>query len=342
GLGHHARVCERQHFRLRGPAERRHHHVERGRDRLDPGRRAHAPQRRTQHFRRRVRRARDRSVRLARAHHHCREVQRMAHPLQRLRARHAPVLPPLEQLGRVAFAPAVPRRVQHDDAVAVPFGRIHRPPQLRRLRAERDDLHDARALEPRDRVDGALVVPFREHDAALQRRRPHRELLEERAHDPRRARAYFACSRARTAGATRSLTSPPSDAISRTSEADRNEYCTSGARNTVSTSGQSCRFISAIWNSYSKSETARSPRMMSGAPWLRANSTSRPANSITSTRGSSANTSRIISTRSSTVKSPCFACVAVCATATMMRSTKRSPRRTMSSWPFVIGSNEPG
>ena len=38
-------------------------------------------------------------------------------------------------------------------------------------------------------------------------------------------------------------------------------YCSSGIRKTVSTSLYSRRFMSAIWNSYSMSETARRPRM---------------------------------------------------------------------------------
>ena len=41
---------------------------------------------------------------------------------------------------------------------------------------------------------------------------------------------------------------------------------TEGTMNTVSRLGDRWRFISAIWNSYSKSLTARSPRMISDAP----------------------------------------------------------------------------
>src|SRR5690606_3006822 len=49
--------------------------------------------------------------------------------------------------------------------------------------------------------------------------------------------------------------SPSSRVISRTSDDDRNDSSAAGARNTVSTCGLSSRFISAIWNSYSKSWT---------------------------------------------------------------------------------------
>ena len=51
--------------------------------------------------------------------------------------------------------------------------------------------------------------------------------------------------------------------------------------------GCSWRFISAIWNSYSKSLTARSPRTTIEAPTFRANSASSPSNDSKATRGSS-------------------------------------------------------
>ena len=46
-------------------------------------------------------------------------------------------------------------------------------------------------------------------------------------------------------------------------------YCSCGIMNTVSTVWRSLRFMSAIWNSYSKSETARMPRTMQSAPLAR-------------------------------------------------------------------------
>jgi len=42
-------------------------------------------------------------------------------------------------------------------------------------------------------------------------------------------------------------------------------YFSSAIRKTVSMSGSWLRFMSAIWNSYSKSETALSPRMTAQA-----------------------------------------------------------------------------
>ena len=44
--------------------------------------------------------------------------------------------------------------------------------------------------------------------------------------------------------------------------------------------------------------------------------------------------------RSSALKCGCLA--AFCSTATTTPSNSRSARRMMSTWPFVIGSNEPG
>src|SRR6059058_3607669 len=52
---------------------------------------------------------------------------------------------------------------------------------------------------------------------------------------------------------------------------------------TVSKFSDMWRFISAIWNSYSKSLTARRPRMLSLAPIFLAKSTSSPSNCVTST-----------------------------------------------------------
>ena len=47
-------------------------------------------------------------------------------------------------------------------------------------------------------------------------------------------------------------------------------YCSAGIMNTVSSVGSRWRFISAIWNSYSKSDTARSPRTIALARRRRA------------------------------------------------------------------------
>ena len=70
----------------------------------------------------------------------------------------------------------------------------------------------------------------------------------------------------------------------------------SGTR--VSTSGISWRFMPAIWNSYSKSLTARRPRTTTLPPWPTTKSRSRPRKAITSTFGYLAASSAAISSRS--------------------------------------------
>src|SRR5207244_3682167 len=81
----------------------------------------------------------------------------------------------------------------------------------------------------------------------------------------------------------------------------------------LSLPGARLRCMSAIWNSYSKSLTARKPRTITVAPAARANSASSPSNDRTSTLGS-ATACRINATRSSRVKRGCFATLTATAT----------------------------
>ncbi len=67
---------------------------------------------------------------------------------------------------------------------------------------------------------------------------------------------------------------------------------------------------------------------------------SRPEKAFTFTFGWFRKTSRVIWTRSSTVKSGAFSVLQ--RTATRTRSKMWQPRWTRSTCPFVIGSNEPG
>src|SRR5690348_16789124 len=72
--------------------------------------------------------------------------------------------------------------------------------------------------------------------------------------------------------------SPPSMAISLTS-LEEIAWCRGSAiRNTVSISVLRRWFIATIWNSYSKSDTARRPRMIIEAPTSAANLTNRLSN----------------------------------------------------------------
>src|SRR6185503_19249743 len=96
----------------------------------------------------------------------------------------------------------------------------------------------------------------------------------------------------------------------------------------------------ASWNSYSKSDTARSPRSTTRARCLRTNSVRSPENPTTSTFFMSPSTSRAIAMRSSSVKNGCFALLSAIASTTLSKSV--AARRTRSSWPRVSGSNVPG
>ncbi len=98
--------------------------------------------------------------------------------------------------------------------------------------------------------------------------------------------------------------------------------------------------MSAIWNSYSKSDTARMPRMMMVASISLRKFTSRPVNGRTSTAGLPTYSSRIISARSVALNSaflPAFSRIP-----TTTRGKICEARVTMSTCPMWKGSNEPG
>jgi hypothetical protein len=111
-------------------------------------------------------------------------------------------------------------------------------------------------------------------------------------------------------------------------------------RKTVSASSRSFRFIRAIWNSYSKSDTARRPRMIARAPRRAVRSTRSPSNTTISIWRRCRVASRIIWTRSSSVNSAVFAGLVTTATTSSSKSWRLRSMR--SRWPFVSGSNEPG
>src|SRR6266853_2854514 len=96
----------------------------------------------------------------------------------------------------------------------------------------------------------------------------------------------------------------------------------------------------AIWNSYSKSDTARRPRRTTCAFCSRTKSISKPRKPSTFTLLYGLSTSRARRTRSSTVKNGFF--VWLSAMPTTISSNKAAARLTRSWWPNVIGSNVPG
>ncbi len=112
----------------------------------------------------------------------------------------------------------------------------------------------------------------------------------------------------------------------------------------LTASGSRRAFIEAIWNSYSKSETARSPRIITLAPTSCVKCISRLRKERTSTSALlvsiTPSSSRTIWTRSSIENKGPFP--ALCATATIRWSTTRVAREMMSMCPKVIGSKVPG
>src|SRR5467141_125735 len=153
----------------------------------------------------------------------------------------------------------------------------------------------------------ARVIAFGEDDAWSGVPRPLIYVVE-KAHFPNLRFSAFC-----TVGSTSCDTSPPKRATSRTRLELTKVRSKAGTRNTVSIFGARLRFINAIWNSYSKSDTARKPRMITEAPTFLANSASSPSNDCTSKRLSG--TACLISaTRSSSEKSGCFATFTATAT----------------------------
>src|SRR5207245_2625570 len=150
----------------------------------------------------------------------------------------------------------------------------------------------------------------------------------------------FSASRFSTIVGTIPVTDVPKPATSLMRREEMYVYFSCGMRNTVSTVDRSLRFISAIWNSYSKSETARMPRTMQSARSRATRSISNPSNATMRKLLSPAVASSIISRRSLTVKSGCFEGFAT--TATISSSKIWRLRWMTSMWPLCTGSNMPG
>src|SRR5689334_13102581 len=154
---------------------------------------------------------------------------------------------------------------------------------------------------------------------------------------------YFSVSRLSTIGGTMPATDVPKLATSLMRRDEMYVYRSCGIRNTVSTVDGSLRFMSAIWNSYSKSDTARMPRTMQSARSRATRSINRPSNETIRRCGPTPRfvvASSIISRRCSTVKSGCLDGLAT--TATMTSSKMARLRWMTSTWPLCSGSNMPG
>src|SRR5439155_481131 len=131
---------------------------------------------------------------------------------------------------------------------------------------------------------------------------------------PRYLGGYFSASRFSTIGGTMPATDVPKLATSLIRREEMYVYFSWGIKKTVSTVLRSFRFISAIWNSYSKSETARIPRTMQSARSRATRSIRSPSKATIRKLLRSDVASSIISSRSFTEKSGCFDGLATTAT----------------------------
>src|SRR5262245_60447832 len=157
---------------------------------------------------------------------------------------------------------------------------------------------------------------------------------------PRYLGGYFSASRFSTISGTMPATDVPKLATSLIRRDEMYVYFSCGIKNTVSTVLRSLRFISAIWNSYSKSDTARRPRTMQSACSRSTRSITSPSNDVMRRRVMPAVHSSISSSRSFTLNSGSFAGFAPTA---MISSSKMRRLGSMGSrWPVGMGSNMPG
>src|SRR5579883_3069353 len=146
--------------------------------------------------------------------------------------------------------------------------------------------------------------------------------------------------RAATGLGTKADTSPPNLATSRSRREAMNECFELVGMKRVSTP-DSCRFIWAIWSSFSKSDTARSPFTMAVASTSRATFTTRVDIDTTRIPSRWARDSSTMCLRSSSPKSgSLFWGLRTAATTTS--SKRRAARSTTSRCPLWKGSKEPG
>ncbi len=211
---------------------------------------------------------------------------RVPHDLRGLLRRHPLVRPKLVVLPRELVQPVGARGIDRLDPREIGAAGLRR--RLERvLRAQ--EHRSGEPLAP-DRLRGLhdpLVVSLRQHDHRSQRAHPLPD-RSQNVHVPRSPpTAASVRPSSRTAGASPPASGPrgpgqapprcrPRSATSFTMVESMYVKCSLGMRNTVSTSRARRRFMSAIWNSYSKSDTSRSPRMIATAPARSAASTRRP------------------------------------------------------------------
>src|SRR3954468_13877148 len=330
-------VRERQHLAQGDAPHGLRDHVEGTRDGAHAGRGADQPERGTEDVCGRVGCARDTGVDLAARDHRVREIEWCSRQLVRPLVRESLRTARREQLRRRLVRSRVALDVE--DLHAISGQRASRGVGVGPCRIQNEHRgDDALPGELGDRTQRPFVSTLGKGDTSSRRARPNAHLVQ-KAHAGRDCGGYFWRRAAATAGCTRSPISPPNRATSRTRLALMYVVSSDGTMKTVSRPADRWRFMRAIWYSYSKSLTARSPRINTFAPTSRAKSTSSPLNWRTSTRALLFTAARINSTRSPAVNRGCFDTLV--ATATTSLSTNSRLRETRSSCPRVIGSKLP-
>src|SRR5262249_30053036 len=246
--------------------------------------------------------------------------------------------------GARALGPRGVARIEQLHAVQARVGAARGGARLGRI-ADHGDAGQSLARKPRRRAHHARIAGLGEYQPARRRGGEPADALQRAAHRrlaPSLARAGAKRARRRrsTSSGTSPWTRPPCRATSFTRVEFRYVNSWLGIRNAISTPGANLRFMSAIWNSNSKSLTARRPRMMTWAPMRRAQSTSRTVNWIADAPGRPSLAHSIISIRSSGVNR--LDLTGFCATAITTRSNRAVARRARSRWPLVNGSKLPG
>src|SRR5206468_2251752 len=272
-----------------------------------------------------IKRARDRGDRRCHAHRPERGPDRIGARIHRAPDHHVGRTDPDQtRPARERMLQRLRGRSVRRESIGTPRAQVAGEKRHARIGNAPQHFHDAHPflLDALGRLLHARIIAFGKDDAWSGVPRPLVDAVE-KAHFPNlRFSAFW------TPGSTSGDTSPPKRATSRTKLELTKVRSNAGTRNTVSIFGARFRFINAIWNSYSKSDTARSPRIITEAPTFLANSASNPSNDCTSTR-LSGTAWRISATRSSSEKSGCFATLT--ATATMSVSTNSSDRWMRSS-----------
>src|SRR5262245_14187873 len=258
----------------------------------------------------------------------------------------------VEAHGKVVDADP-PRGARQREYFVLPMAEVLHPTPLNEGRlAHRSKAGQGPIAQPSHCRHPGLDPVWQPHLRRLRSvRRPHRSrnksgvTVEEGRRGPGRYSRYFLRSASMTRGETNWLTSPPSLWISFTKREEMNWLRSEAIRNTVSISGLRRAFMPVIWNSYSKSVTARRPRMITLAFICSAKCMSRLSKVTTSMLVekpflASASSPFSSSARSSTEKIGPFP--ALTETAMISLSTSLTARRMMSTCPLVTGSNVPG